>query len=150
MRRHFSITSLVSILGILLVALIYSPNLSAEVLTKKPLRSQKHKEVVERRNVVKIGDFIKTDYQAQVKKFSLRSGGFSKINFRVHIGEKYGVIVNSILVLANGKQLEWKTVGARLSEGDNTFPLTVPKDATDIQVSFAHGQGSSVSVFLLR
>ena len=150
MCKHVSIVSLVFILCTLLITEAYSQNLPGEGMSKQPLRSLKQKEIVERKNVVRIGSFVKTNYQSEVKKFPLSSGGFAKINFRVHIGETYGVIVNSILVLANGKQLEWKSVGTRLSEGDNTFTLTVPKHATDIQVSFAHGQGSSVNVFLLR
>ena len=96
-----------------------------------------------------IGDFVKTNYRPEVKKFPLEHGGYAKINFRVHIGEQYAVIVNTIRILANGRKLETKTVGVRLSEGDNEFPLNVPEEATDIQVSFDHGQGSSVQVFLI-
>jgi len=85
---------------------------------------------------------------ADMYSFWMSGGGFTRINFRVEIREQYGVIVNSILVLSNGKKLEWKTIGARLSGGDNEFALNVPEEATDIQVSFAHGQGSSVQVYL--
>ncbi|MBU0961547.1 MAG: hypothetical protein KKD01_02100 [Proteobacteria bacterium] len=112
-------------------------------------RFPKHKRILEPKRTVEIGNFVKTNYQSEVKRFSLPSGGFSRINFRVHIGEQHAVIVNSILVLSNQRKLGWKTVGARLSSGDNEFTLDVPADATDIQVSFAHGQGSSVQVFLL-
>ena len=101
------------------------------------------------RSIQEIGNFIKTNYKAEVKKFPLPSGGFSKINFRVHIGERHAVIVNSILVLSHQRKLGWKTIGARLARGNNEFTLDVPEEATDIQVSFAHGQGSSIQIFLL-
>lgn len=112
-------------------------------------RPYKQKELRIPKKITQIGDFVKADYKPEVKRFSLENGGFSRINFRVHIGEQHAVIVNSILVLADGRKLEAKTVGARLSEGDNEFSLDVPDDATDIQVSFAHGKGSSVQVFLI-
>jgi hypothetical protein len=121
-----------------------------EVLTEKHGRAHKHEEALPPKNDIKIGEFVKTNYKPEVKRFSFRQGGFSRINFRVHIGEQYGVIVNSIFIFANGSKAGGKTVGARLSEGDNEFSLNVPENATDIQVSFAHGQGSSVQVFLLR
>lgn len=101
------------------------------------------------RQSLEIGNFVKTNYKSEVKKFSISKGGFSKINFRIHVGEKYPVIVNSILILSNGSKIGWKTVGTRLSNGDNEFMLDVPEAATDIQVSFAHGQGSAVQVFLI-
>lgn len=112
-------------------------------------RALKQKGVLVPKRPLEIGSFVKTDYTSEVKKFPVPSGGFSKINFRVQIGEKYAVIVNAILVLSNGSKLGWTTVGARLSNGDNEFALDVPQEATAIQVSFAHGQGSSVQVFLL-
>lgn len=112
-------------------------------------RHHKEKRFVEPKRAREIGNFVKTNYQSEVKRFSFPSGGYSRINFRVQIGEKHAVIVNSILVLSNQRKLGWKTVGARLSSGDNQFALDVPEDATDIQVSFAHGQGSSVQVILL-
>lgn len=112
-------------------------------------RHHQEKKIVEPQRAREIGNFVKTNYQSEVKRFSFPSGGFSKINFRVQIGEKHAVIVNSILVLSNQRKLGWKTVGARLSSGDNMFSLDVPEEATDIQVSFAHGQGSSVQVVLL-
>jgi len=123
-----------------------------EVIAERQLRAQKQKEVEIRlpKQVVEIGSFTKANYQSEVRKFSLSGGGgYSAINFRVHIGEQHAVIVNSILVLANNSKVGWKTVGTRLSSGDNEFSLDVPEGATDIQVSFAHGQGSSVEVFLL-
>jgi len=119
-----------------------------EVITKGHPRVPDQKRIFVPKRALEIGAFVKTNYKAEVKKFSLPSGGFSKINFRVHIGERYATIVNSILVLANGRTLKWKTVGTRLSSGDNEFMLDVPQGATDIQVSFDHGQGSSVKVFL--
>ncbi|MDO8946554.1 MAG: hypothetical protein Q7U88_05270 [Desulfocapsaceae bacterium] len=116
---------------------------------RRDRRELRQKEVFVPNRVLEIGNFVKTNYKPEVKKFSLPSGGFSKINFRVQIGEKYAVIVNSIVVLSDGNKRGWKTVGARLSNGDNVFALDVPQDATDIQVSFAHGQGSSVQILLL-
>lgn len=116
---------------------------------KRERRGLRQKEALVPNRVLEIGNFVKTNYKAEVKKFSFASGGFSKINFRVQIGEKYAVIVNSIVVLSGGNKRGWKTVGARLSNGDNVFALDVPQDATDIQVSFAHGQGSSVQILLL-
>lgn len=107
------------------------------------------KDVIVPRIPLEIGNFVKANYKSEVKKFSFASGGFSKINFRVQIGEQYAVIVNSILVLSNGTKLGWKTVGARLSNGDNEFALDVPENANAVQVSYAHGQGSAVQVFLL-
>ena len=119
-----------------------------EVVTKRHFRVPDQERVLQPKSVLEIGNFVKTNYKSEVKKFSIPHGGFSKINFRVHIGEKHAVIINSILVLSGGKKLGWKTVGARLSIGNNEFILDVPEDATDIQVSFDHGQGSSVQVFL--
>ena len=125
-----------------------------EVITERRERvpvqrkALKQKEVRVPKRVVEIGNFLKTNYQSEVKKFPIPSNGFSKINFRVHIGEEHAVIVNSILVLSNGSKLGWKNVGVRLSSGDNEYSLDVPENATDIQVSFAHGQGSTVQVFL--
>ncbi len=116
---------------------------------RRDRRAQRQEEVFVPNRALEIGNFVKTNYKAEVKKFSFASGGFSKINFRVQIGEKYAVIVNSIVVLSGGNKRGWKTVGARLSNGDNVFALDVPQDATDIQVSFAHGQGSSVQIILL-
>ncbi len=112
-------------------------------------RFHKQKRIPKLKSTLEIGNFVKKNYQSEIKKFSFPSGGFSKINFRVRIGEKHAVIVNSILVLSNQRKLGWKTVGTRLSSGDNTFTLDVPEDATDIQVSFAHGQGSSIQISLL-
>lgn len=112
-------------------------------------RPHRQEEVFAPHRALEIGNFVKTNYNAEVKKFSLASGGFSKINFRVQIGEKHAVIVNSIVVMSGGNKRGWKNVGARLSNGDNVFALDVPQDATDIQVSFAHGQGSSVQIILL-
>lgn len=119
-----------------------------EVVTDRQLRALKQKEVMMPRRALEIGNFVKANYKPEVKKFSIPHGGFSKINFRVHVGEQHAVIVNSILVLSNAKKIGWKTVGARLSNGDNEFSIDVPDGATDIQVSFAHGQGSSVQVLL--
>jgi len=119
-----------------------------EVVTKRHFRVPDQERVLQPKSVLEIGNFVKTNYKSEVKKFSIPHGGFSKINFRVHIGEKHAVIINSILVLSGGRKLGWKTVGARLSNGNNEFILDVPEDATDIQVSFDHGQGSSVQVFL--
>ena len=116
---------------------------------RRDRRAQRQEDFFAPNRVLEIGNFVKTNYNAEVKKFSFASGGFSKINFRVQIGEKYAVIVNSIAVLSGGNKRGWKTVGARLSNGDNVFALDVPQDATDIQVSFAHGQGSSVQIILL-
>ncbi|MBU0663353.1 MAG: hypothetical protein KJ990_02295 [Proteobacteria bacterium] len=116
---------------------------------RRERRASRQNEFLAPTRVLEIGNFVKTNYNSEVKKFSLASGGFSKINFRVQIGEKYAVIVNSIVVLSGGNNRGWKTVGARLSNGDNVFALDVPEDATDIQVSFAHGQGSSVQILLL-
>ncbi|MBU1058265.1 MAG: hypothetical protein KJ804_08120 [Proteobacteria bacterium] len=125
-----------------------------ESYQRDPRQRRENREKRENRfrnqdQLIEIGNFVKTSYESEVKKFSFPSGGFSKINFRVHIGEKHAVIVNSILVLSNQRKLSWKTVGRRLASGDNEFTLDVPEDATDIQVSFAHGQGSSVQIFLL-
>lgn len=112
-------------------------------------RALKQKGILVPKGPLEIGSFVKTNYESEVRKFFVAAGGFSKINFRVQIGEQHAVIVNSILVLSNGRRIGGETVGARLSAGDNEFALTVPEGATDIQVSFAHGQGSSVQVFLL-
>ena len=119
-----------------------------EVVTARHLRVPDQERVLQSKSILEIGNFVKTNYKSEVKKFSISHGGFSKINFRVHIGEKHAVIINSILVLSGGRKLGWKTVAARLSNGDNEFTLNVPGDATDIQVSFDHGQGSSIQVFL--
>lgn len=123
-----------------------------EIVSEEPpyLKPLKQKEIKVRRPDIQIGDFVKTSYSAERKNFPIPHGGYSRINFKVQIREQYGVIVNMIFVIANGKQVTEKTVGRRLSNGDNIFPLDVPEEATDIQVSFDHGQGSAVQVFLLR
>lgn len=123
-----------------------------EIISEQPryLKPLKQKEVKKRRPYLQIGEFVKPSYSSEVKKFPIPHGGFSKINFKVQIREKFGVIVNGIVVLAGDKRITWKTVGTRLSNGDNTFSLDVPEEATDIQVSFDHGQGSAVQIFLLR
>lgn len=123
-----------------------------EILTerqrhRKPLEQ---KRGVKRKNVIEIGSFVKRNYKPEVKKFSFHRGGFSTINFKVNIGEQQAVIVNTIRVFSNGRKLGMETIGRRLSNGDNKFSLNVPEDATDILVSFDHGQGSSVKVILLR
>jgi len=121
-----------------------------ECVTERPRRILKEKHVMIPKGDLEIGNFVKAGYGSEVKKFHVPSGGYSRIDFRVRIEEQYAVIVNSILVLSGDRQLGWKTVGARLSSGDNEFALDVPEDATDIQVTFAHGQGSAVQVILQR
>ncbi|GAB4339341.1 MAG: hypothetical protein Kow0089_12110 [Desulfobulbaceae bacterium] len=120
-----------------------------ELVTDRGRRPVKRKGIAIPKKPLLIGQFVKQDYTAEVKRFSVPGGGYSTINFRVRIGEQHAVIVNSIIVLADGRRVGGKTVGTRLSEGDNEFPLDVPEEATDVQVSFAHGKGSEVRVYLL-
>lgn len=112
-------------------------------------RARKEKGIAVPKSPVEVGSFVKTNYNNEVKQFPISRGGFSKINFRVQIGEQYGVIVNTIRVLANGRKLVEKSVGVRLSGGDNLFDLEVPEEATHIWLSIDHGQGASVHMFLL-
>jgi len=101
--------------------------------------------------IVKIDSFTKADYNKKVKKYTISpftSGrSYSKVIINNHITLKYAVIVNTIKVRVNGG---WQSyhISSRLKEGQNVFNVSIPQGAQFLVISFTHGKGSQITVYL--
>ena len=102
-------------------------------------------------NIVKIDSFTKSNYKKEVKKYSISSitsnRSFTKVIINNHTTQRYAVIVNTIKVWVNGGWQDYP-IAKRLSEGNNAFNISIPKGARYLLISFSHGQGAQVSVYL--
>jgi len=86
-----------------------------------------------------------------VKKYTISSltskRSFSKVIIYNHITLKYAVIVNTINVWVNGA---WQSyhISSRLKEGQNVFNVSIPQGAQFLIISFTHGKGAQITVYL--
>jgi len=113
---------------------------------KKGHHKKKHPQ---QKSLILLGSFTKSDYKKDVRRFPISTGGssFTKIVFDVHITQKHAVIVNTIKIRQGGKWTPYSQIG-RLKEGRNVFNVPVPDGSAEIAISFAHGQGSEVKVYV--
>ncbi len=100
---------------------------------------------------VLLDTFYKDSFGKERKEYNI-SGytngcSFCKLIVDVKVNEKFAVILNSVQVRVDGN---WQqtTIGSRLKNGRNEFPVNVPAGATELVCSFTHGFGSDVSVSL--
>ena len=94
-----------------------------------------------------VGHIYKGDYDSEAVNFSLghvtRHNSYSTVVFDVDVSERYAPIVNTIKV--DGRAT---TVGRRLSHGLNYVSVRIPRGARTLRVSFDHGRGSDVEVYV--
>jgi len=100
---------------------------------------------------VLIDSFTKPDYSGIVKRYNISSytssRGYSKVVIEAHITQRYAVIVNTIKV-RHGESWHPFPITTRLNEGRNEFSVSIPQNATELVISFDHGQGCEVKVYL--
>jgi len=100
-----------------------------------------------------VDTFVKKGYDSETRRYQvghLTSGeGYRRIVVLQHIGEKHGIIINTIKVRQGGRWVPY-TQGMRLPEGRTELPVPVPADTPEIIFSFDHGRGAEVGVVLER
>jgi len=99
-----------------------------------------------------LGSFIKRDYGAKVfrSRFQrpLARNGRAVLMVHVDVAEKWPVIINTIQIGHKGERLAYH-LGRRMVQGWNSIPLGhIPWQHGRIRVSFDHGRGSRVGIYL--
>jgi len=98
-----------------------------------------------------ISSFTKRDYSKFVKKISIAAicsqQSFSKVVVDVKKTGKYTPILNMIKIKHNNRYLEYSQ-GVRLNEGKNQFVVNVPENSSQLVLSFDHGKGATVNIYL--
>lgn len=100
-----------------------------------------------------VDTFVKKNYDSETKHYQvgqLTSGrSYGRVVLFQHIGEKHGIIINTIKVRQGGRWVPYAQ-GIRLPEGRTELPVPVPADTPEIIISFDHGRGAEVAVVLER
>jgi len=98
-----------------------------------------------------ISSFNKQDYSKSVKRISIAAicsqQSFSKVVVNVKKTGKYAPIINMIKVKYNNRYFEYAQ-GVRLHEGRNQFVVAVPENSSQLVLSFDHGKGALVNIYL--
>ena len=102
---------------------------------------------------VLVESFTRPGYEGEARTFQVgrltEGKGFEQLAVHQHIGEKHGVIINTIKVRQGGRWVSHPQ-GLRLPEGRTVFLVPVPAGTQEIVISFDHGRGAELKVTLER
>lgn len=100
-----------------------------------------------------VDTFVKKSYDSETRRSQVGTltsgGGYGRIAVLQHIGEKHGIIINTVKVRQGGRWVPY-TQGIRLPEGRTELPVAVPTGTPEIVISYDHGRGAEIAVVLER